>query len=388
MDVGQRSTGCDPGQCCRAGGCGQRVHAKISKYGHRFFAHDWVCAGCPSSGESAEHLALKAAVIAEARRIGWDAEPEVAGEGWRADVLVSSPDETRRVAWEVQLASMTAAEGAERSARMEAAGVSSVWLTTRNAPWLLELPSARVSPGVEEPRRIHTGCARLEHSDWVAPEPFPLAGFVTAVLRLQVECHVPEPWPEHMRDHRAERVPPFRGAHLWLKPSDWSAFSQARRSAAAADARREADRQRHIAAIEALWERQQRLLPTAMRLAREATGNGAWAGDPPRWHAANAGSGPRYGMGVPIWTGRDKPDVLWAIVCPVASRLQETVSRLRGVLLIAETAEEMRRMERANAAANVQVVTADSGWEASLDNARRSAGRQSIRAVSRRMAGF
>ncbi len=70
---------------CR--GCGRPVHAKLSSNGLRFFAHDRRSPGCPSDGESAEHLALKSEMANLSRSFGWNAELEVAGDGWRADVL-------------------------------------------------------------------------------------------------------------------------------------------------------------------------------------------------------------------------------------------------------------------------------------------------------------
>src|SRR3546814_5673800 len=69
------------------------------------------------------HRLLKLQLASAIRDAGWYAELEVAGEGWRADVLATSPDGTRRMAWEAQLAQITGAELRERTARMEASGV-------------------------------------------------------------------------------------------------------------------------------------------------------------------------------------------------------------------------------------------------------------------------
>ncbi|MAT07190.1 MAG: RNA methyltransferase, partial [Acidimicrobiaceae bacterium] len=52
------------------------MHAKVSKSGLRFFAHDRVSPDCPSNGETAAHRELKAVIAATARAIGLEAEIE------------------------------------------------------------------------------------------------------------------------------------------------------------------------------------------------------------------------------------------------------------------------------------------------------------------------
>lgn len=61
------------------------------------------------------HRLLKLQLASAIRDAGWYAELEVAGEGWRADVLATSPDGTRRMAWEAQLAQITVDELRERT---------------------------------------------------------------------------------------------------------------------------------------------------------------------------------------------------------------------------------------------------------------------------------
>lgn len=68
------------------------------------------------------HRLLKLQLASAIRDAGWYAELEVAGEGWRADVLASSPDGTKRMAWEAQLAQITLDELRDRTARVEASG--------------------------------------------------------------------------------------------------------------------------------------------------------------------------------------------------------------------------------------------------------------------------
>jgi len=54
---------------CR--GCGGSMHAKKSRRGLRFFAHDQLQEHCPSTGETAEHLWLKAQLAELVRGAGW-----------------------------------------------------------------------------------------------------------------------------------------------------------------------------------------------------------------------------------------------------------------------------------------------------------------------------
>lgn len=84
---------------------------------------------CESQSESAEHLALKAAVVEHFAGRGWGARPEVAGDGWIADVLASHND--RRVVVEIQLSPQDADTTAMRTARYRDAGLSALWLMRR-----------------------------------------------------------------------------------------------------------------------------------------------------------------------------------------------------------------------------------------------------------------
>ena len=74
----------------------------------RFFAHDADAPNCGLAGESLAHRLLKIELASAIRAAGWHAELEVPGNGWRADVLATSPDGKTRMAWEAQLAASTA----------------------------------------------------------------------------------------------------------------------------------------------------------------------------------------------------------------------------------------------------------------------------------------
>lgn len=78
------------------------MHAKVSPRQLRFFAHDAAREECPLNGETPDHRLLKSAIAAAVRAAGWNAVLEAEGpqRRWRADVLATSPDGRRRVAWE------------------------------------------------------------------------------------------------------------------------------------------------------------------------------------------------------------------------------------------------------------------------------------------------
>ncbi len=155
---------------CR--GCDGSMHAKRSRRGLRFFAHDQLREDCPSAGETAEHLLLKATIAGFVRDAGWqpiiEATPTTDDVGgWRADVLAVGPAGDR-VALEAQLAPMTTAVGEQRTATYAADGIRTLWFTTKNAPWLYEIPGVKVVQETsgndsESERLIATrGCVQLD----------------------------------------------------------------------------------------------------------------------------------------------------------------------------------------------------------------------------------
>jgi hypothetical protein len=107
--------------CCRREGT-----LATSKLGKPFFKH--IRRGnCTSEPESEAHRECKAIIYTTARDMRFEADTEVAGDGWIADVLVSTSQIT--IAFEVQLAGQTAEKTAERSSRYRASDVMPVWLT-------------------------------------------------------------------------------------------------------------------------------------------------------------------------------------------------------------------------------------------------------------------
>lgn len=118
--------------------CGMPGHPKTSRLGTQFFAHD-PGAGCGAHGpESAAHLLAKQQVVEAARSAGWSAEPEVAGDGWVADVLAERGD--TRVAFEIQWSRQTADEYRTRQQRYTDAGIRGAWFV-RHKTSVPEVPS-------------------------------------------------------------------------------------------------------------------------------------------------------------------------------------------------------------------------------------------------------
>lgn len=119
--------------------CGSAGHAKTSRLGTQYFAHNAGGDGC-SAGEGAEHLLAKSIIIQAAREAGWEAEPEYRGEGWIADVLVTRG--TARVVFEVQWSPQAPEEFIARQQRYADEGIRCAWFARR--PTGLTLPSRNV----------------------------------------------------------------------------------------------------------------------------------------------------------------------------------------------------------------------------------------------------
>jgi hypothetical protein len=311
------------------------MQAKVSSLGMRFFAHDRE-AGCPSAGESAEHRALKLTIIRAARSLGYEAMPEVAGEGWRTDVLVTSPM-GRRVAFEVQLAGMTADEGSERTERIKRDGVDEVvWLSTRFAPWLGAIPSIWLYTESDVGYVVGVGTVQWSRH-WAVSTPSPsLVSFIADVMfGSAVSFRPPRLYVDVPRNGG------FRYVSLdvaWASPAAIVAWERAA-------AERAADERRHAAAFAALWDRQKRLVPAAVELAQNETGEQVWVGWPPGPPGKPFFQDERSGFGVTIWVGRPRQLRVWGVVCPVAGRIERAVwYRLKEARVFAETPEEQQRI--------------------------------------------
>ncbi|MFD8291422.1 competence protein CoiA [Streptomyces lavendulae] len=149
--------------------CAHPVHAKVSRHGLRFFAHDPGSPTCALAGESMEHHLLKLELATCIRAAGHHAELEVRGPDgdWRADVMASGADGRTRMAWEAQLSPITAEEIGRRTARFAKNGVRVCWVATRLRPWVGAVPSVHVRPPAEDEARwlVTGGLVRFEVED-------------------------------------------------------------------------------------------------------------------------------------------------------------------------------------------------------------------------------
>ncbi|MFC4065058.1 competence protein CoiA family protein [Actinoplanes subglobosus] len=344
--------------------CGESMHAKVSTLGLRFFAHDAARPDCPLTGETANHRLLKSAIAAAVRQAGWIAALEAKGpqSRWRADVLATSPDGARRVAWEAQLARQHDDDTLSRTERYAGDGVEVVWVFDR--------PTGSAAPAVTvqiEQTSIHVAgpLARLHiercdprscsrYLDLPVPPPCPgherwetvtfgLDAFVAFV------CQAAAVWVRLPAGATIRQSPRIGSAARWWWTSpaylQWaeavreaqratdaevvgerSALEQARQ---VAQQHRAQEAERHARRIAALMSRQDRLTPLVIqRVAAEA-------GTRP-WHLP---ADFEHAMGVSVIANHR----VVAVVCPIASRITgEVADRLLSVTVYVASERERR----------------------------------------------
>lgn len=358
---------------CR--GCGSGLHAKTSRNGLRFFAHDAKREDCPLHGETIEHRLLKAALAAAARDAGWHAQLEVAGTGtgtWRADVLASSPDGTRRVALEAQVSTITRDKIAERTANLATAGVDVCWITPRITDWVGTVPYLLVDADehgvLQAPlglwRYTESHCPDRHDCEWVPysrrPRPVTCPGhpywaqapatLTDAIGWILTRRVVPHQLPRtHSATIAGKRVElhvdwtgPDTGHTAWTAPAYIAKEAPARAAAARERDRADAEalaQAEHRARAAELATRQQALVPRVIHdLIR--------AGERPRIVTRELTCSPQHAMGVPIVAAADRRQLL-AVICPVASRIDPATSaRLAGTTIVVATEAERARIAK------------------------------------------
>lgn len=338
---------------CR--GCGHPVHAKASKLGFRFFAHDAVQADCPTNGETPEHRELKALLAAAIRDAGGTAVVEAYPDatdigGWRADVLGVGPG-GHRVAFEVQLAAMTVETGLERSAKYDADGIQVVWVSPRSAHWLYALPgmSVRVVDGALELMEGVAVWRELSWSVWREQAAQP-------VVKAWLEDRMRVASPVSLFEERERGWLANREAVVWSNVAmvgAWEKYQVAetmRREQAAVAAAR------HQANIDAMYERQERVLQAVVpQVAVQHPDGRVWLGVPATpWNGElpvrlqEALGNEKTGRGCVVWVGASRDALrLHNVVCPVASQLSPELGaswRRRGVTVVAESAREASKL--------------------------------------------
>jgi hypothetical protein len=343
---------------CR--GCEGRMQARRSSLGLRFFAHDRTEPTCPSNGETPEHRALKHTIAQAIREANSTAEIEVApgpGDrgGWRADVLASTPD-GRRIAFEAQLASMTTAEGQERTDRYADDGIETVWITTKHASWLFQLPGVRVDDanGIVRATR---GCAVFDGERWRTRDDALFGRLIASLLAGRVRpLHLRYLSESYLRGKQS--VLKFHDDVVILAPTEQvDRYNEQQKREAEQALVEEMQRARHQQNREALVERQRSILPTAAAktLRVMPDGHSLWAGIPPAPVKDIRSLTPEGSIGneatawgVPLWTGTDKRNLfLQAVVCPVADRITDGLAanwRKRNITVFVETPREDQRL--------------------------------------------
>ncbi|MEU5647191.1 hypothetical protein [Streptomyces milbemycinicus] len=174
--------------------CRHPMHAKTSRAGLRFFTHAPGAPTCALGLESVAHHLLKLELAAAARDAGAHAELEVPGPGgaWRADVLATDPTEAWKTALEAQLAPITNAGITDRTERMRADGVTSIWFSDRpRPPWLGTVPSIRLATeDTREGLLVAEGLVKFHGRGW-KPVPASLTDFLAWTFARRVVPHTP-----------------------------------------------------------------------------------------------------------------------------------------------------------------------------------------------------
>lgn len=354
------------------------MHAKVSPLGTRFFAHDRKVADCPAAGETSLHRLLKGMLADAIRAAGWSAAVEATpgcGDvgGWRADVLAVDAATRRRVAFEVQLAALTIADARSRTARYGADEIQTIWLTTRSAPWVWVVPGCRLEQmaaddAIEPPAfTVTAGLAKLVEDVWEIPPPVALQRVIAGVLASTIVpfaigvVHEELPHGQGTRTlwhHDATALVPSAHVPRGLKLARDQARAEAR--ANAEYERDRADRARHRSYLDALYDRQEHLVPIAVAHATDAlaTGEYVWIGIPPTrllpgtvLGRGNAVGNEKTAQAATVWIGRSRDALrLFAVCSPVASRASAGLGaswRHRSVRVYVAEAREATRVAAA-----------------------------------------
>lgn len=205
--------------CCDAPG-----FLRTSKLGTRHFVHKRA-GGCHGSGETMQHLWAKAEVLKACADAGWQARPEVVGDGWRADVLAERGK--ARVAVEVQWSRQDQDVSRFRQDRYAASGVRACWLLRGEQPETAskELPVFEMRAGTDDPVSV-----------WHHGQEFTVREFVrmllegqvrfaaTTVRRVRVQFLELECWRCHKPSHVfqvSEKIGCGYQDSEWREPGDW-----------------------------------------------------------------------------------------------------------------------------------------------------------------------
>lgn len=341
--------------------CAGQVWAKRSHLGIRFMAHAHA-SDCASGGESDAHNRLKRALADLAREQGWIADVEAMpgphdDEQWRADLLVTHPATSARVAVEVQLSPQTADDAKARTNRYSRDGITTLWVSTTAQHWCETALWGQIDPdSMTLMECLHDltpiGPPR-EGAYMLTPRPdgVDVGVVLRGLLDGTLVHHVP--------------ANGFQSGLISAADED-----RARNLALIARTLRE-DERRHAAAIDAMYARQEGLIGPALAEATNAAANHhrVWVGvpptpvtDPDAVTLNDVLGNARTGMGGAVWVGASKGALLlFGVLAPPANRVSTSLARTwlrRGVKVYVTTPAERARIQRATNLPLQFIVTA------------------------------
>lgn len=174
--------------------CRHKGHL-VTRKGTRFFRHN-PGIECTWEKESPEHRECKRIIYETAIAMGYRADVEVLGDGWRADVLIKTPSNDftfEKLAFEIQLSDQSLAETITRSKKYQSSGVLPIWLMTE---------------GMEKEASAWVPAFKVDVKDLMNPkvwlsesECFELADFVRRVLLGAVALEM------NLDDYHSEDLP-------------------------------------------------------------------------------------------------------------------------------------------------------------------------------------
>ncbi|MET8420862.1 competence protein CoiA family protein [Streptomyces sp. NPDC079189] len=191
-----------------------------SPRGLHFFRHAPRAPKCSiAGGESIEHHLLKIELAHAARAAGFHAEYEVAAQdrSWRADVMATSADGTRRVALEAQLSPISPESVQARTAQYERDDVAVCWFGVTPRRWVGTAPSLLLncSDGDRPEWTVSAGIARMSKPDpkssfhqWLPVEDVNLVDAVAWILNGKMQPHRPLSLAKSVTDENNRQWPP------------------------------------------------------------------------------------------------------------------------------------------------------------------------------------
>ncbi|MFN3256238.1 MAG: hypothetical protein ACE37B_11115 [Ilumatobacter sp.] len=240
---------------------------------------------------------------------------------------------------------MTVDDGKARTDRYAESGVETVWVTPKVPSWFFEIPGLQVSED-SDALSVHRGClSRRGFHNWQRPDPFEFSRFVRALASSKLTVQTLRCWhSEELPYGQSTTLRSFTNPVAWVKPAEWETEATAQAKSDAEDEREERQRELHAQRVRDLNERQQRLAPLVVQAAERATGWVARAGDP-RARGDIPASSRTYAFGVPVFVQTNGTDQLWAVVCPVESRIGSWARhKWKGVTVFVDSEAERRRL--------------------------------------------